>query len=225
MINFHNLRIKENIRHEQLLDAVKMEHNKVVTISMQTILAINNAVEAKNIYVGKHSLRVAHFSCYIGEKLGWPEDEIKRLHTIAMLHDIGKIGVDEKILNKPSKLTDEEFLQMKNHTVMGGEILKDLTLIPNVDLGAKHHHERFDGRGYPEGLSGEDIPIEARIICIADTFDAMNFTRVYRPKCDLDYVKGELLRCKGSQFDPQLVDVFIQVCEENDWFSHLENKA
>ena len=119
-------------------------------------------------------------------------------------------------------MTDEEYAQMKNHTVIGGTILKDLTLIPNVDLGAKSHHERYDGRGYPEGLEGKNIPLEARIIGIADSFDAMNFTRVYRPKCDLDYIKGELERGRGTQFDPELVDVFIQVCEENQWFRNLK---
>lgn len=225
MLQIHLMRYNQNKTTELLEKAVKEEREKVTHVSMETILAINNAVQAKDLYTGQHSQRVSLFSCLIAEKLGWALEDIEELKNIALLHDIGKIGVDEKILNKPSKLTDEEFMQMKNHTVIGGEILKDLTLIPNVDLGAKHHHERFDGHGYPEGLSGEDIPIEARIICVADTFDAMNFTRVYRPKCDLDYVKGELLRCKGSQFDPKLVDVFIQVCEENNWFRYLENKA
>lgn len=221
MLQIHLMRYNQNQTTEILRKAVEEEREKVTSVSMETILAINNAVQAKDLYTGQHSQRVSLFSCLIAQKLGWDKASIEELRSIALLHDIGKIGVDEKILNKPSKLTDEEYVQMKNHTVMGGDILKDLTLIPNVDLGAKHHHERFDGRGYPEGLCGEDIPLEARIICIADTFDAMNFSRVYRPKCDLDYVKGELLRCKGTQFDPQLVDIFVQVCEENNWFRNL----
>jgi len=221
MLQIHMMRYNQNRTTELLEAAVKEEHDKVASVSMETILSINNAVQAKDLYTGQHSQRVSLFSCLIAEKLGWKKDDIDELRTIALLHDIGKIGVDEKILNKPSKLTDEEYVEMKNHTVMGGEILKDLTLIPNVDLGAKSHHERYDGRGYPEGLSGEDIPIEARIIGIADTFDAMNFSRVYRKKCDLDYVKGELERGKGTQFDPHLVEVFMEVCQEHNWFRDL----
>lgn len=218
MMQLHVMRYNQNRNLERLEEAVKAEHDKVTSISMQTILAINNAVQAKDTYTGQHSQRVSHFACLIAQKLGWAEDDINELRTIALLHDIGKIGVDEDILNKPSRLTDDEYVQMKQHTVMGGSILKDLTLIPNVDLGATFHHERYDGRGYPEGISGEDIPIEARIIGIADTFDAMNFSRIYRPRCDLDYVKGELQKGRGTQFDPELLDIFVQVCEENNWF-------
>lgn len=222
MYQIHSMRYKQSRTTELLEQAIQDEHNKVASVSMETIIAINNAVQAKDLYTGQHSQRVSIFSCLIAEKLGWEKDDIEELRTIALLHDIGKIGVDEQILNKPSKLTDEEYAQMKNHTVIGGTILKDLTLIPNVDLGAKSHHERFDGRGYPEGLSGEDIPLEARIIGIADTFDAMNFSRVYRPKCDLDYVKQELKKGMGTQFDPKLVEVFMEVCEENEWFRELK---
>lgn len=222
MLQLHVMRYNQNRTNERLEEAVRAEHEKVASVSMQTIIAINNAVQAKDLYTGQHSQRVAHFSCLIAKRLGWKKDDIEKLRIIALLHDIGKIGVDEDILNKPSRLTDDEYAQMKMHTTMGGAILKDLTLIPNIDLGATSHHERYDGRGYPEGLSGEDIPLEARIIGIADTFDAMNFSRVYRPKCDLDYVKSEMEKGRGTQFDPNLVDVFIEVCEENNWFRDFE---
>ena len=134
--------------------AVTEEHNKVVSISMQTIIVISNAVEAKNINVGKHSLRVAHFSCLIVEKMGWPEDEIRRLHTIAMLHE--------------------------------------------VDAGANYHHEHYDGKGYPEWLKGLNIPIEARIICVADSFDSMKNSRGVKVSLDKDSIKNELIKDKGS---------------------------
>jgi len=222
MINYHSLRIKENTRHEKLVNAVEAEHKKVVSISMQTILAINNAVEAKNIYVGKHSMRVAHFSCLIGEKLGWPEEEIRRLHTVAMLHDIGKIGIESSLLNKEITLNDEEFNEMKKHTIIGGNILKDLTIIPNANLVANYHHEHFDGNGYPECLKGNEIPIEARIVCIADSFDSMKYPRGYKSPLTNSEIREEFLKGQGKQFDPELIQLFIQVCDENEWFDYYE---
>lgn len=222
MYNFQMLRIKENESQKQLEAAVIEEHNKVVSISMQTIIAINNAVEAKNIYVGKHSLRVAHFSCLIAERLGWSESEIKRLESIAMLHDIGKIGIESKILNKETRLDDDEYEKMKMHTTIGGKILKDMTIIPRVDLGASFHHEHFDGKGYPNGLVGENIPIEARIVCVADSFDSMRYPRGYKGSLDAEHIKREFEKGRGTQFDPELVDIFIQLCEENNWFADYE---
>lgn len=222
MYNFKELRIQENENQKKLSAAVIAEHNKVVSISMQTIIAINNAVEAKNIHVGKHSMRVAHFSCLIAEKLGWSKSEVQRLHSIAMLHDIGKIGVESKILNKESGLNEEEFEKMKTHTTIGGRILKDMTIIPHIDLGANYHHEHFDGNGYPVGLVGDNIPIEARIICVADSFDSMRYPRGYKVSLNPEHIKSEFLKGRGTQFDPKLVDVFLQICEENDWFSSYE---
>lgn len=222
MLQLHVMRYNQNTKSERLEEAVVAERKKVVAASMETIIAISNAVQAKDLYTGQHSQRVAHFSCLIAQKLGWEPDDVEELRTIALLHDIGKIGVDEAILNKPSRLTDDEYSQMKMHTTIGGKILKDLTLIPNVDIGATSHHERYDGTGYPENLVGEDIPIEARIIGIADTFDAMNFSRVYRKQCDIDYIKNEFEKGRGTQFDSGLVDVFMTICEENDWFKDLQ---
>ena len=127
-----------------------------------------------------------------------PEDEIRRLHTIAMLHDIGKIGIVSKILNKKSSLSDDEFEKMKEHTVISGRILKGLTIIPQVDAGANYHHEHYDGNGYPEGLKGLNIPIEARIICVADSFDSMKNPRGFKVSLDKDSIKNELIKDKGS---------------------------
>lgn len=222
MMNFHSLRISENESHQELIEAVNDEHNKVVSISTQTILAISNAVEAKNVNVGKHSVRVAHFSCLLAEELGWSEAEIKHLHTIAMLHDIGKIGISSSILNKDTTLTAEEFEEMKQHTIIGGNILKDLTIIPGANLVANYHHEHFDGNGYPESLLGEEIPIEARIVSIADAFDAMKYPRGYKKTLDIESIRNEFLKCKGTQFDPNLTDIFLKVCEENNWFENYE---
>lgn len=182
----------------------------------ETIFAIANSVEARDKSTGRHSLRVADYSVLIAKEIGYSDVELENLHKIGLLHDIGKIGVPDSILNKPSKLSDEEYQIMKTHVNIGGEILKDFTLVPNVAEGAKYHHERFDGKGYPNGLKGEEIPLNARIIGIADAFDAMTANRVYRKAQDLSYVVDELKRCKGSQFDPVLVDVLLGLIENDE---------
>ena len=130
---------------------------------------------------------------------------------MALLHDIGKIGIPDAILNKPSRLTDEEYEIMKTHVLKGGEILKDFTMIDNVSLGALYHHEKYDGTGYCHGLKGEEIPLDARIIGIADAFDAMTATRVYRKKMGIEYAVSELKRGSGTQFDPKLVEIMLSL--------------
>ena len=135
---------------------------------------------------------------------------------MALLHDIGKIGIPDAILNKPGKLTDEEYEIMKTHVIRGGEILKDFTMIDNVNVGALYHHEKYDGSGYCHGLKGEQIPLDARIIGIADAFDAMTANRVYRKQMDLDFVIEELKRCSGTQFDPKLVDILLALIDEGE---------
>ncbi|MBQ7655816.1 MAG: HD-GYP domain-containing protein, partial [Clostridia bacterium] len=127
---------------------------------------------------------------------------------------IGKIGIPDAILNKPAKLTDEEYAVMKTHTTRGAAILKDFTLLDHVVEGALYHHERYDGRGYPNGLKGEDIPLYGRIIGVADAFDAMTANRVYRKQMDFDYVLGELHRGRGAQFDPRMVDAMLKLIDD-----------
>ena len=133
---------------------------------------------------------------------------------MALLHDIGKIGIPDAILNKPGKLTDKEYEIMKSHVRKGGEILKDFTMIDSVDVGALYHHEKYDGTGYCQGLKGEEIPLDARIIGIADAFDAMTANRVYRNQLDIDVVIAELKRFSGIQFDPALVDILLSLIED-----------
>jgi energy-coupling factor transport system substrate-specific component len=130
------------------------------------------------------------------------------------MHDIGKIGIPDKILNKPDRLTDEEYAVMKTHVTHGAEILKDFTLIEHVVDGARYHHERYDGRGYPDGLKGEEIPLYGRIIGVADAFDAMTANRVYRKQMDFSYVFNEMKNGKGTQFDPQIVDILLRLIDE-----------
>lgn len=196
---------------QQRLDEKTRE---VELVTIQAITTVANTIDAKDDYTKGHSIRVAYYSENLARQIGWSEEDVQNIHYIALLHDIGKIGVPDSVLNKPFKLTDVEFELIKNHTVMGAEILKDIKMFPNVSLGAKYHHERFDGRGYPCGLKGEEIPMVARIIGIVDSYDAMTSNRVYRKRLQNEIVMQELIKGKGTQFDPFLVDKFIELLDE-----------
>lgn len=187
---------------------------KQIKMGNETILSIARTVDAKDTNTSEHSFRVSEYSVAIAKRLGYSEEKCENLRQMALLHDIGKIGIPDAILNKPGKLTDEEYEIMKSHVIKGGEILKDFTLIDNVDVGALYHHEKYDGTGYCHGLKGEEIPLDARIIGIADAFDAMTANRVYRRHLEMDVVLDELKRCKGTQFDPALVDILLSLIED-----------
>ena len=180
----------------------------------QTIIAIAKAVDAKDLRTSQHSERVSQYAVMIARELGWSEKECEDLRKAAKMHDIGKIGIPDNILNKPARLTDEEYAVMKSHTNKGGEMLRDVTLIPHVSEGALFHHERYDGRGYPHGLKGNDIPQIARIIGVADAFDAMTANRIYRKQMDFGYVLEEMKKGRGSQFDPDADDALLRLIEE-----------
>lgn len=182
----------------------------------ETVLAIARTVDAKDVNTSQHSVRVSEYSVLIAKKLGLSEEECENLRKTALLHDIGKIAIPDSVLNKPGRLTDEEYKIMKSHVVSGGEILKDFTLIENVSDGALYHHERYDGKGYVHGLKGEEIPRNARIIGIADAFDAMTANRVYRKKLDFDFVVEEIRKGRGTQFDPQMVDIMLELIENGE---------
>lgn len=183
-------------------------------ITIQAIMTVANTVDAKDDYTKGHSMRVAAYSELMAQRLGWSEEEIQNIYYVAMLHDVGKIGVPDAVLNKPFKLTDLEFRLIQGHTTMGAEILKDFKMFPNVNVGAKYHHERYDGKGYPEGLKAESIPLVARIIALVDSYDAMTSNRVYRRRLSDDIVMKELEKGKGSQWDPDLVDIFLELIKE-----------
>lgn len=200
--------INQNSEYIQMLNETS---SQIQNLSLQSITTIANTIDAKDEYTKGHSQRVAEYSSALARELGMSEEECSNIHKIALLHDIGKIGVPDSILNKPGKLTDEEFFIMKQHPTVGGDILKDIRLLPDLDVGAKYHHERYDGRGYPSGLKGEEIPLIARIICIADSYDAMSSNRVYRKGLADDWILAEIERCKGAQFDPKLADAFLNL--------------
>ena len=182
-------------------------------ITVESIQAIARTIDAKDEYTNGHSIRVGYYSKVIAENLGMKEDEVDNIYYIALLHDIGKIAIPDSILNKPGRLTDEEFKIMKSHTTRGAKILKGISTIPQIIEGAKSHHEKFDGSGYPEGLKGEEIPFVARIICCADCFDAMASKRVYKDPFPLDDIISEFKRCRGTQFDPHIADVVVSMME------------
>lgn len=188
-------------------ERLKAENAKMAEMMARTIL---KALDCKDHYTFGHSMRVAYFSLVTGAELGLSMEEMKELELSAMFHDIGKIGTPDQVLNKPSRLTEEEFAVMKQHPELTYEILSEYPMFERVALNARHHHERYDGRGYPSGLKGEDIPLYARIILIADTFDAMTSTRVYRKGLAYEVAFEELRQFTGSQFDPQCVEAFVR---------------
>ncbi len=190
-----------------------------LNMANETVMAIANAVDAKDVRTHQHSLRVAEYSEMIAKEMNcfkwWQRSKaLSNLRKAAQLHDIGKIGVPDSVLNKVGRLTDEEYVQMKSHVTRGAEILKDFTLVEHVEEGTRYHHERFDGRGYPDGLAGDQIPLIGRIISVADAFDAMTSNRVYRNHMDTDYVINEMKRGRGSQFDPDVLDAFFRLVDK-----------
>ena len=193
---------------------VEQKTRQVEQLSFEIIATIASMIEAKDKYTKGHSIRVAEYSATLATALGWKEEAVKNLRYIALLHDIGKVGIPDRVLNKPGKLTETEFNVIKSHTSIGGDILKDIETISYVDAGAKFHHERFDGKGYPSGKTGLEIPTVARIISIADAYDAMNSKRVYRDALSEHVIRDELVNGRGTQFDPDYLDVFLQLYDE-----------
>jgi putative nucleotidyltransferase with HDIG domain len=208
-----NKKVKEKIDpHASILnmasriDELKNEKQIVCEMAARTIL---KALDAKDNYTFGHSMRVCYFAMVLGKELGLTDIQMYDLQLTGLFHDIGKIGTPDAVLNKPSRLSDEEFKIMKKHPSESFEILKGFDVFANIARYAKHHHERFDGRGYPDRLKGDDIPLFSRIILVADTFDAMTSTRAYRKGLPYDVAFNELIEFSGSQFDPGLVKHFI----------------
>ncbi|MCR4717972.1 MAG: HD domain-containing protein [Lachnospiraceae bacterium] len=187
---------------------------KQLQMGNQTILAIAKAVDAKDVNTSQHSRRVSEYSVMIAKRLGMSDEECDNIRKSALLHDIGKIGIPDRILNKPDRLTDDEYAIMKSHVTRGAEILREFTLVDHIIEGALYHHEKYDGTGYASGLKGKEIPLYGRIIGVADAFDAMTANRIYRKKLDFDFVINELKRCRGTQFDPEILDVFLELIED-----------
>ena len=179
------------------------------------MLALAKAVDAKDHYTNGHSNRVAEYSREIARRMGKSEKEQEDIYAMGLLHDIGKIGVSEAIINKNGRLDDEEYAQIKKHPVIGYEILKNVEELPALAVGARWHHERYDGHGYPDNKAGKDIPEEARIIAVADAYDAMTSKRAYSSIREQAEVRKEIERCKGTQFDPDIADIFLTMIDDD----------
>lgn len=203
----------EELTHN-LGNMVKEKTKQIEQLSFEIVSMIASVIEAKDSYTKGHSVRVAEYSALLAAELGWKEEDIQNLKYIALLHDIGKVVIPDAILSKPVRLTDSEYNIIKSHTTMGGDILKDIETINDVASGAKYHHERYDGNGYPCGLCGEDIPEVARIISIADAYDAMNSKRIYRDRLSDEEIRKELVNGRGTQFAPDFLDVFLRLFDE-----------
>lgn len=198
--------------NEELSDT----YDKLEKAYLDSIETLRYTVEAKDPYTRGHSDRVSEYSVLIGKKLGLSEDDLKTLQVGGLFHDIGKIGIPDSILLKEAKLTDDEYSQIKNHPSIGAHILCNAEVFQNIIPIVKHHHERYDGNGYPGRLKGEDIPYLARIAAVADTFDAMTSKRTYRNALPLDVVRAEIEKCSGTQFDPEIAKVFVDILD-NDY--------
>ncbi|MCH4157136.1 MAG: HD domain-containing protein [Acidaminococcaceae bacterium] len=204
---------KRRLAAEQKAAAEITRRKEYQNLTNQAIHAIAKTIDAKDKYTNGHSVRVAQYAREIAKEEHWSEDQQEKLFYTALLHDIGKIGIPDKILNKPGKLSQEEYAIIKQHTTIGYHILQDMTSVPYVQDGAHYHHEHYDGSGYPEGLKGDAIPEVARLIGVADSVDAMYSARIYRPEMTIDYIKDELVRCSGTQFDPRFAADMLHVLE------------
>lgn len=183
---------------------------------IESVTILSTLIDEKDQYTKEHSVRVAKYARLIADRYGFGDD-VKRMRSVynaAMLHDIGKIAVPDSVLKLGNKLGDKEYEIMKQHTAYGEEILRELTFLPTVYYGAKYHHERCDGKGYPQGLTGEEIPIEGKIITVADTLDAMNSKRVYREPCSREYILNTFKEGSGTQFDNDAARIVCELIEE-----------
>lgn len=208
------------------------DYNKAIRVQeqaneflRQTVEALATAVDAKDSYTNGHSYRVAKYSRRIAEESGMSEKECEDIYLAGLLHDVGKIGIDDSIINKKGKLTDEEYGVIKLHPVLGGQILSKIVLSPSLSVGARYHHERYDGNGYPEKLKGDDIPRIARIIAVADAYDAMTSMRSYRSIIPQMYVREELIKGMATQFDPEYAKIMIKLLDEDEEYTMKESRA
>lgn len=206
-LNFLKKNLEDEVRRQT--QNAEERSRKIEQMSLQTVQTLANAIDAKDQYTRGHSTRVSQYAILIAKALGWDEERIEKLRYAALLHDVGKIGVPDAILNSPKRLEDTEYAVIRSHTTMGGDILKNNIMINKAEDVALHHHERYDGLGYPEKIAGENISEEARIVAIADAYDAMKSKRIYRKALSSEQIREELINGRGSQFDPEILDIFM----------------
>ncbi len=207
--------LNQVLRQALLLREREIENKSIVTdlreLLFGTIGAICEALDEKDKYTIGHSRRVTAYALLIGNEFGLNESQMQKLKLAGLLHDIGKIGTPESILNKPGKLTDEEFAIIKRHPDRGANIIRSLKQLGEVIDWVRSHHERYDGRGYPSGMAGEDIPLGSAILAVADTYDAMTSDRSYRKGLSHDIAAAEIKKCTGTQFNPNVAEAFLRI--------------
>ncbi len=206
-----------------LASEVEKKTAEVKQLSMQVVEAMADAIDAKDTYTNGHSGRVAEYSREMAKRLGYDDRTQKSIYVMGLLHDVGKIGVPDAVINKPARLTDEEYEIIKTHPVIGARILEKIKAMPTLMTGARWHHERYDGKGYPDGLKGNDIPEEARIIAVADAYDAMSSRRSYRDELSQETVRAEIEKGRGTQFDPAFADIMLQMIDEDKNYDMREH--
>ena len=194
---------------------VVAQQEKLKRLNVQIVMTLAGAVDAKDEYTNGHAMRVARYSKEIALRYGYDEESAQNIYLIGLLHDIGKIGIPDSIINKPTRLSDEEYEITKRHPEMGWHILQNIPEFPELAIGAHWHHERFDGKGYPDGISGTDIPEEARIIAVADTYDAMTSRRSYRDVLPQAVAREEIEKGMGTQFDPTFARIMLDMIDED----------
>ena len=207
--------IELNRLQKNLAEEVDIKTQENENLSLRVVQTLAEAIDAKDTYTNGHSSRVAKYSREIAKRYGYSLKQQDEIYMMGLLHDVGKIGVPDAVINKPARLTDEEYALIKDHCVKGDRILRSIRERPKLAIGARWHHERYGGKGYPDGLSGIDIPEEARIIAVADAYDAMTSRRSYREMLSQEAVKKEIETGKGTQFDPAFADIMLQMMEED----------
>ena len=212
--------LKEEVAKQT--EVAENRREKLERLSVQMVQALANTIDAKDAYTNGHSTRVAKYSMMLAKRMGYENEKLEQLYYAALLHDIGKIGVPREIINKTSRLTDEEYEIIKTHPGIGANILEEVSEIPDIVIGARWHHERYDGKGYPDKLMGIEIPEIARIIGVADAYDAMTSKRSYRDVLSQEVVSNELIKGKGTQFDPEIAEIMLQLIKEDDAYTMHE---
>ena len=214
--------LKDYVLLEQEIKESLLKTEKLTYQIMETLV---QTIEAKDQYTKGHSKRVAQYSKLIAQRKGMNEEEQKSIYNMGMLHDIGKIGIADNIINKRGKLTDSEYSMIKSHSVVGYNILKNMNEIKDIEYGARWHHERYDGKGYPDGLAGEEIPLYARIIAVSDAYDAMTSNRSYRSVLSQKKVRSEIEKGRGYQFDPEIADIMLEIIDEDIDYNMRQEKV
>ncbi|MBP3274430.1 MAG: response regulator [Butyrivibrio sp.] len=207
--------IELNRLQKDLASEVEKKSRENEELFLGIVKSLAAAIDAKDTYTNGHSVRVADYSAEIARRAGYDVSALQRIYITGLLHDVGKIGIPDAIINKNGKLDDEEYAIIKTHPEKGAAILSNIQDMPELSIGARWHHERFDGKGYPEGLMGEDIPEMARIIAVADAYDAMTSNRSYRKGLPQKVVRAEIEKGKGTQFDPIFAEIMLQMIDED----------